>query len=260
MYPHCIRLRGPWECEPLERSGGREGKQAAEGADLPAPCRMTLPCRWGDGGLADFAGRVRFTRSFGYPSRIDAHERLWLTFAGADRTAHVWLNELFLGRHEGADESFEFDVTQLLRSRNELKVEVESPAPNGGLNGDVALEVRCPAFLRDVRIVSTVNRREVDLRVTGAVVGASDLPLEVHLVLEGKDLVFRSVKPTAGGQPFELTALALPLDVASKSSAVTSRLYTVRVDLIQGPMIWYGVKESMMFQELRDSDDPAPLF
>ena len=52
MYPHRIRLRGPWECEPLAR---------AEGADmpLPPPCRMTMPCRWSAGGLAEFAGRVR---------------------------------------------------------------------------------------------------------------------------------------------------------------------------------------------------------
>ena len=71
-YPHRIRLRGPWECEPLER--GRPAR--------PPPRRMTLPCRWADGGLKDFSGRVRFRRRFGYPGQIDAYERVWLTVAG----------------------------------------------------------------------------------------------------------------------------------------------------------------------------------
>ena len=64
-YPHRIRLRGPWECEPLERQPL---------GDLPAPRRMTLPCRWADGGLPDFTGRVRFRRRFGYPGQIDDWE------------------------------------------------------------------------------------------------------------------------------------------------------------------------------------------
>ena len=71
MYPHRIRLRGPWDCEPLARLA----PGASDGA-LPPPGRMTLPCRWAEGGLTDFAGRVRFRRRFGYPGRIDAHERV----------------------------------------------------------------------------------------------------------------------------------------------------------------------------------------
>src|SRR5436309_4806058 len=126
-YPHRIRLRGPWECEPLARAGV---------GPLPPPCRMTLPGRWGAGGLGDFAGRARFRRRFGYPGRIDAHERVWLTFAGVDAAADVRLNDHPLGRHAGAFEPFEFEVTALLRPRNDLVVEVESPG-NGGLWGEV---------------------------------------------------------------------------------------------------------------------------
>ena len=39
MYPHRIRLRGPWDCEPLSGAAG--------------PLRMNLPCRWAEGGLRD---------------------------------------------------------------------------------------------------------------------------------------------------------------------------------------------------------------
>src|SRR5262245_40687441 len=47
MYPHRIRLRGPWEYKPVS------------GPDpLPAPGRMTMPCRWKDQGLPGFSGKV----------------------------------------------------------------------------------------------------------------------------------------------------------------------------------------------------------
>src|SRR5947209_8061277 len=160
MYPHRIRLRGPWECEPLARHGG---------GPLPPPGRMTMPCRWADGGLPDFAGRVRFRRRFGYPGRIDAYERVWLTFAGVGGAAEVRLNGQPLGRHEGPG-PFEFEVTPLLQARNELTVEVDAPAGDGGLWGEVALEVRCTAFLRAVRVWITGGGR-ADLHAAGEVVG-----------------------------------------------------------------------------------------
>jgi beta-galactosidase/beta-glucuronidase len=142
MYPHRIRLRGPWECEPLARLAiAANGRQETVTTDLPASRKMTMPCRWSDGGLENFAGRVRFRRHFGYPGRIDENERVWLTFAGVEGTAEIWLNSKFLGRCEESQQPLEFEITRLLRDRNELRVEVEGPETSG-LSGEVALEIR----------------------------------------------------------------------------------------------------------------------
>ncbi len=142
MYPHRIRLRGPWECQPLARCVLRaNGRTEFVTTDLPGPLRMTMPCRWSEGGLKDFAGRVRFRRRFGYPGRIDDNERVWLTMGEVDGTADVWLNGQSLGRHDAAQQPFEREVTGLLRDRNELQVEVEGPE-TGGIFGEVALEIR----------------------------------------------------------------------------------------------------------------------
>jgi beta-galactosidase/beta-glucuronidase len=100
-----------------------------------------MPCRWTEGGLKDFAGRVRFRRRFGYPGRIDDHERVWLTIGGVDAAAEIWLNGHSLGRLDEAQQPFECNVTGILRDRNELRVEVECPE-TGGLWGEVALEIR----------------------------------------------------------------------------------------------------------------------
>jgi beta-mannosidase len=132
MPAHRIRLRGPWECEPLSRLGPGE---------LPPPRTMTLPCRWDAGGLTDFAGRVRYRRRFGTPTNLGADECVWLTFEGADSRAEAWLNGERLGEHSG-EGAFDFAISQLLISRNELVVEVESENTSGGLWGEVALEIR----------------------------------------------------------------------------------------------------------------------
>ena len=87
---------------------------------------MTLPCRWDEGGLADFAGRVRFTRRFGLPTNLDLTEQVWLVFEGADGTTSVTLNAQLLGVHSAA-EPFEFEITRCCSAR-ELHVEVSRPA------------------------------------------------------------------------------------------------------------------------------------
>ncbi|MCI0378272.1 MAG: hypothetical protein L0215_11750, partial [Gemmataceae bacterium] len=93
MYPHRMRLLGPWECQPQGR---------------PA-CTVRIPCLLSDVGLEGVAGLVRFQRRFGRPRRIDDHERVWLTFANVRGSAAVRLNDQTLGG--GLTGDFSFDVT-----------------------------------------------------------------------------------------------------------------------------------------------------
>src|SRR5262249_18692589 len=157
MYPHRIRLRGPWECEPAA------------------------------------AGRGRCRRRFGYPGRIDSYERVWLTFTGVKGSAEVWLNGQSLGRGENA---FAFEVTALLQPRNELLLEVEV-AEGGSLWGEAALEVRCTAYLRDVRVWQEQGR----LHAEGQVVGTAERPLELYLICERSTVAYATTEPTPSGTP-----------------------------------------------------------
>src|SRR5205807_1042677 len=123
-----IRLRGPWEVESPTQ-----------------PESASLRVDWGEHGLTGFTGCVRFRRRFGVPRRIDAHERVWVTGGGATSPIQVWLNGEQLGRLDATGTPFEFLVLVPLRDRNELVIEVESATPDGGLTGEVALEIRCAA-------------------------------------------------------------------------------------------------------------------
>ncbi len=217
-YPHRIRLRGPWDCVPLS-SPGRP--------PLPSPRRVELPCRWRRAGLEGFVGTVRFRRRFGYPGRIDDGERVWLTVAGLAGRAEISLNGQSLPLRDPSLPDQEFDVTGLLIARNELTIDVTAATDDGGLDGEVALEVRRTAFLKGVegRPASAEG-----INVVGRVVGTSDRPLDLYVLGGGKTLGYATVRPCEAGQPFRLA-------VGSVGPGVTR----LRVELVDGGTIWYGV-------------------
>jgi hypothetical protein len=239
MYPHRIRLRGPWDYEPL-------GWSSPERHLLPPAGRMNLPCRWADGGLAGFrfSGRVRFRRRFGYPGRIDAHERVWLTFAGADARAAVALNGAALGRHEG-EGAFEFEVTDLLLPRNELLVEVEGPAETAGLCGEVALEVRCTAYLRGVRLWAEAEGDGFRAHAAGEVVGAAERPLDLYLVVGRSTAAYTSVTAAGEGRPFHLVSDKLGGTEGPAQGAGPGGGADAKVDLVNGATVWYTIVRSL---------------
>ncbi|HEX4592047.1 MAG TPA: hypothetical protein VH120_19085, partial [Gemmataceae bacterium] len=153
MYPHRIRLRGPWEAEPLDPPGETR--------------RVTMPASLAECGLGDYR-RVRFRRRFGRPRQIDAHERVWLVGEGIVGRGSVKLNGFNIG--EIGPGTFEFLVPEELAERNELTIELTADSPDDGLRGDVALEIRCSAYLRAVRSCAGDGGR---LRIGGDVAGES---------------------------------------------------------------------------------------
>jgi hypothetical protein len=182
-YPHRIRLRGPWQSEPA-------------------------------------AGAVRRVRRFGYPGRIDADERVWLTVAGVGGRVEVSLNGELLASHEGGA-PFEHDITSHLGPRNEVVLCVE---PGHEAGGDVALEVRKTAFLRGVH--ATADAGAVCVR--GDVVGSAGRPLEVYVLLDGRTVHYGMVEPSTEGRLFEAVA--------------EGRGELVRVELVDGASVWYAVE------------------
>ena len=224
MYPHRIRLRGPWEYEPLAWADGRLDP-------LPPKGRMTMPCRWEEGGLGDFAGFVRLRRRFGWPGRLDAHERVWLTFAGVKGATQVWLNGQLLGTLGEEPAPTEFDATRLLQVRNDLDVVIDGANGQAGLWGDVALEVRCMAYLRAVRWWTMAAGETVRLHVIGELVGSSERPLELYALVDSKTVHYTLMMPAPAGARFHLVSDDLP-----------GGPHEVRIELVNGASVWYGME------------------
>ncbi len=186
MYPHPIRLHGPWDYEVLsgETAGAKSG-------------RVKLPCDWGASLGREFRGCVRYRRTFRSPSGLEPHEHVWLVCEGADARAEVQLNGQPVGHIRGYALRSDFEITGLIREHNELLLDVNMPAESvaaslrpgreqlpGGPIGEVRLEVRSGQFLDrwglwiediaarpSLRVVGQLNRdsvnESVDLVVRG---------------------------------------------------------------------------------------------
>jgi hypothetical protein len=242
MYPHPIQLRGPWDYEPLAWT-----RQLDDGSivvlpnSLPPPGRMRMPCRWVDGGLSGFAGRVRFRRRFGKPRQLDDYERLWLVCEGADYYSSWHLNGRLLGEHQGAFDPFEFEITNIVQPRNELIVEVECPAVEeqssqwmlrgvlglgGGLWGVVGLEVRRETFLRELRVWSVLEEDQHRLHVTAAAVDETERIVELYILLNDAVVHYGQLRASPRGEAFEV--------VRPVAQAITANLAEVKVELVAG--------------------------
>jgi hypothetical protein len=209
MYPHRIRLRGPWEAEPL---------------DPPAASRrVTMPARFSECGLGECRA-VRFRRRFGRPRQIDAEERVWLIGEGLTGSGDFCLNGERLGSHAAAAGPFAFPITNLLAERNELSIYVAADGPDGGLWGDVALEIRRRAWLSDVRTAPADGGR---LCVSGEILGEADGPMDVYILAGGHSVGYRSC---AAGHKFEIVTDE-PVDAAGE----------MRVEMVGGAVVWYVV-------------------
>ena len=154
--PHVIRLRGPWELEPLARyvAGGGEVFRE-ETRNLPPGGKVSVPGDWGELLGRDFIGRARYTRRFNRPTNLGPDERVWLALDGVDPQADVALNGRPIGQANGYQTIARFDITAALGEHNVLAVEVCMPATSlndegcrpgragqpGGLIGEVRLEI-----------------------------------------------------------------------------------------------------------------------
>lgn len=159
IYPHRIRLRGPWELELLARyvAAGQGVAAAAEVAEgLPPATRVDVPGDWGRLLGAEFRGRVRYRRAFHAPP-LSEGEAVWLVVDGVDALGSAALNGEPLGPIPGYAAPAQFDITQRVRPYNLLAIEVKMPPAAdeqagtlrpgragmpGGLIGEVRLEVR----------------------------------------------------------------------------------------------------------------------
>ena len=128
---HSIRLRGPWELP---------GKGEPQRIEMPATWQ-TLLASAGDSPLPSPA---RLLRRFGQPTGIAPTDRLRLVIESSAASCQIELNGQPLGSIAPSQQTSSFDVTALLRPRNELLILLQIPPRVA------APESCCP--LEDVRL------------------------------------------------------------------------------------------------------------
>ncbi len=155
IYPHLIRLRGPWHFEVLpaqdrnaQPAGGVLAASAPDAHDPRPAGSAPLPHDWTSGVECGNQSRICWRRRFSRPSNLDPGEAVWLCIAGRGATLAIALNGQSLGTIAATDPPREFDITLHLKPRNELAIEIvglpNSPVapPAKKTEANVRLEIR----------------------------------------------------------------------------------------------------------------------
>jgi beta-galactosidase/beta-glucuronidase len=200
---------------------------------------------------SEFEGFAWYRRRFIAPVESqNAHARL--KFDAVFYLARVWLNGQYLGEHEGGYTSFEFDVTDVVRSgeENVIAVQVDNwRATNripvvitpewsfdwwnyGGITREVSLEVTSRAYIAQQKIVSTPHLTDIDeadsAKVTASIIiintsdHAFDGTLQADLLEE------------ATGQSVLTSLASVPVTASADNNA------EVQMDVtIDSPKLWH---------------------
>jgi hypothetical protein len=151
---HIIRLRGPWQLEPLERyvpCGAGRYERTTDG--LPLSARATMPADWSAAFGGDFLGRVRYHRVFQAPTGLESGERVFLVVEPPRSRGVVSLSRKRLGEVVWGGPAARFHITELLEDHNRLEIVVEHPALDESLqSGDDGVTHLPAGLLGEVRL------------------------------------------------------------------------------------------------------------
>src|SRR6187401_1792631 len=95
---HTIRLRGPWQLQPVMRYELQaDGAYVPNRENLPPEVRMTMPTDWSGVFGAGFFGRVNYRRVFHRPTGLGGGARVFLVVEEARSDACITLKRALVG-------------------------------------------------------------------------------------------------------------------------------------------------------------------
>ena len=163
---------------------------------------LLVPKDWNsqDEKLLYYEGTIWYKKSFDYPS-VTSGRRVFVHFGAINYRADVYLNGKKLGVHKGGFTPFSFEMTDLLREKdnfliirvNNTRMAEEVPTLNtdwwnyGGITRDVSICETPSTFIRDYSLQLKKGSRNI---------------LSGYVVLNG---------PDAGGKEVEVSIPGLPL-------------------------------------------------
>lgn len=143
-----IDLSGTWKYRyETEKTDGNSAEDfyAGERHAEDGWKEIAVPNNWYLTEIGDYFGTIWFQCEFETPE-YSKEEHVWLRFGAVDYTADVWLNDIYLGYHEGIFNPFEFDITDFLKKDGGNRLFVRDSAPrdeteyiNSGLDKNTPL-------------------------------------------------------------------------------------------------------------------------
>ena len=127
-----------------QRPNSSSGRSADEISDLVSEVaqsgtRTTVPASWSDALGDDFRGEACYVRHFNRPTGLESNTPVHLVIGSVRSRGDVYLNGQRLG--ECDENERRLGVAQLLEQRNTLAVVVSSDEFEGGIVGEVRIEI-----------------------------------------------------------------------------------------------------------------------
>lgn len=118
-----VDLNRDWGFRPDPNSIGQQSNwQSHAPSDTTS---VNIPHTWNLGRQDGYLGKAWYCKTFAMPLQSPGlHVKLH--FGATFYSAHVWLNGVELGTHEGGYTAYSFDITRQLRASNYLAVEVDN--------------------------------------------------------------------------------------------------------------------------------------
>ena len=129
---HRIFLKGPWEYEVFRNS---DYQASLNRSSLKRNPRIHMPATWFDVkkkvtelGKVDSpaVSDCRFARTFHRPTGLSTEEQVWLVVTGLTFHGEILLNGTLLGVISSEKPDGDFEITSLLRPRNQLELRIAS--------------------------------------------------------------------------------------------------------------------------------------
>ena len=213
---------------------------------------IRVPACWQEEGYA-YNGVAWYRTTLPAETAARSDRRYWLCFSGVDYFSDVWVNEHYLGSHEGYFSSFQYEITPYLSSEpNLLVVRVDSP-------NDILSKERqygqLKSLLKGALQRWDVNNPEVNpggiwnnvtLYSTGSgAIQAVDLQTMIHQLPDAQSplsgvpvSVLLQVSLTGFPLPDISTEASLRVRLRQKDQSDAVAEATVPLPLLPGPSVW----------------------
>lgn len=263
-----MNLNGKWDFDFDDHNAGLTESWAAAGRHFGRSIIVPFCFESRDSGIGDtsFHPWIWYRREFTIPAAWNG-KRTLLHFGAVDYRAMVWVNGRFIGRHEGGNVPFTFDITDELKPRaaNVLVVRAYDPPtdlyiPRGKQywkpKSHSIFYTRTSGIWQTVWLEPVSSSYVESVRITPNIDGIASIYAHIHGSEQG--LVFRTTLSFGGAVLATSTATAseprVSTAVATSDPHLWSpnspNLYDVTFELLKGNDVVDRVKSYLGFRSI----------
>ena len=173
-------LNGIWKFQTDPQEIGDTNRWYKTG--LLDSCQVEVPHIWQtEKKYVNYCGTAWYEKEFEV-AELSSDKDLFVCFAAVDFHAMVWINDVYIGEHEGGFTPFEFNMTDFIHilGKNRLVVRVYDPSDNAeipigkqgswytrisGIWQDVCLEYRSKQYIKHLFVYPDIDHKSIEIEL-----------------------------------------------------------------------------------------------